>query len=135
MKLNGQLIDQLGKIQRAFRLHPAAHVDVDLDAGRVQFFRREALPICASGAMRAAGDALRAHLAQTGPLGVEDAAHIGAEAYARSCGEQIQAGELGANTPATALAKARKGQPSTRGVAEGELVQALLTARAYDTSE
>lgn len=135
MKLNGQLLDRLGQIQRAFRLHPAAQVDVELDPGRVHFFRKEALPICAPDARLAAIRAARSHMAQHGPLGVETLAPVAAEAYAHSCWEQIQAGELGANAPATTLAKARRGQPSTRGVAEGDLVAALLHARAYDTSE
>jgi hypothetical protein len=130
--INPRILDAVGKLLRAAQLSPAALVDTNLDSGRATFFRREVFPVCAPAARRAAGDALRAHCASVGPAGLADAATVGAKALLESCAAQILAGELGPNEPDTDRAKARRGQPPTRGVATGALVQALRTARPYE---
>ncbi len=131
-ELSASVLEKIGRLVRAAELHPAAVVSVDLDPGRVAFFRREVWSVCAPAARRAAADALRAHVRDRGLEGLHDLAEVCGPALARSCAEQIAAGALGPNDPDTDRAKARKGQPLTRGVATGELVEALRTATAYD---
>lgn len=131
-ELSATVLERIGRLMRAAELHPAAVIDVDLDPGRVSFFRREVWSICAPVARRAAADALRAYVASRGLEGLEDLAEVCGPALARSCAEQIAAGDLGPNDPDTDRAKARRGQPLTRGIATGELVAALRNARAYD---
>jgi len=128
------LIDRLNRMLRAVQLHPATVVDVDLDPGRARFFRKEAWPVCAPAARRAGIEALRAHLRSRGLEGLEDLSEVCAPALLTSCADQIEAGELGPNDPDTDRAKARKGQPLTRGIASGELVAALRNARPYNAS-
>lgn len=131
-ELSASVLEKIGRLMRAAELHPAAVVNVDLDPGRVSFFRREAWNICAPAARRAAVDALRAHVRDRGLEGLHDLAEVCGPALVRSCADQIDAGALGPNDPDTDRAKARKGQPLTRGIASGELVEALRTATAYD---
>lgn len=131
-ELSASVLEKIGRLVRAAELHPAAVVDVDLDAGRASFFRREVWSVCVPGARRAAADALRSHVASRGLEGLHDLAEVCGPALARSCAAQIEAGALGPNAFDTDRAKARKGQPLTRGIASGELVTALRTARAYD---
>lgn len=128
------LIDRLNRLMRAVALHPATIFETDLDPGRVLFFRREAWSVCAPAARRAAIEALRAHVRERGLEGLEDLSEVCGPALLASCADQIEAGELGENTPETDRAKARKGQPLTRGVASRGLVDALRNARPYDAS-
>ena len=130
-ELSASVLERIGRLMRAVELHPAAVVDVDLDPGRVLFFRREAWSICAPAARRAAIEALRAHVRERGLEGLEDLSEVCGPALLASCADQIEAGELGENTPETDRAKARKGQPLTRGVASRGLVDALRNARPY----
>jgi hypothetical protein len=131
-ELSATVLEKIGRLLRAAELHPAAVVDVDLDTGRLAFFRRSTWPVCAPQARRAAADALRAHVQAHGLEGLHDLAEVCGPALARSCADQIDAGDLGPNAPDTDRAKARRGQPPTRGVATGALVQALRTARPYE---
>ena len=133
-ELSASVLERIGRLMRAVELHPAAVVDVDLDPGRVLFFRREAWSICAPAARRAAIEALRAHVRERGLEGLEDLSEVCGPALLASCADQIEAGELGENTPETDRAKARKGQPLTRGVASRGLADALRNARPYDAS-
>lgn len=131
-ELSASVLERIGRMIRAAELHPAAVVNVDLDPGRVAFFRREAWPVCAPAARRAATEALRAHVRAHGLEGLRDLAEVCGPALARSCAEQVEDGALGANLPETTYRKIHRGQPATRGVATGELVEALRTATAYD---
>lgn len=133
-ELSATVLERIGRLMRAAELHPAAVIDVDLDPGRVSFFRREVWSICAPAARRAAIEALRAHVRERGLEGLEDLSEVCGPALLASCADQIEAGELGENTPETDRAKARKGQPLTRGVASRGLVDALRNARPYDAS-
>lgn len=133
-ELSATVLEKIGRLMRAVELHPAAVVDVDLDPGRVLFFRREAWSICAPAARRAAIEALRAHVRERGLEGLEDLSEVCGPALLASCADQIEAGELGENTPETDRVKARKGQPLTRGVASRGLVDAIRNARPYDAS-
>lgn len=130
--LSASVLDRIGRIIRAVDLHIAVAIDVDLDPGRAEFFRRGAWPVCRPGARRDAASALKAHLAIRGLEGLHDTADVCGPAIAMSCAAQIAAGELGPNEPDTDRTKARRGQPPTRGVATGALVQALRTARPYE---